>query len=121
MKTAVLDAVRAILFKLPERKWQQCDCEVVLGWNRDTVYWNKKLVGYVREAANELGYSNMDINSGAGHDAQYVSYMLPTTMIFVPSDKGLSHCELEHTSVEQCTNGAAVLLNAVLKLDKKGL
>ena len=118
---AVLDAVRKILLDLPNRKWQGCDCEVVLGWNRDTVYWNKSLVGYVREAVEELGISHMDINSGAGHDAQYVSYMLPTTMIFVPSDKGLSHCEPEHTSVEQCTDGASVMLNAVLKLDEKGL
>lgn len=117
----VLDEVREILFKMPKRKWQKCDCEVVLGWNRDTVYWNKKLVDYVRDSANELGYSNMDINSGAGHDAQYISYMLPTTMIFVPSEKGLSHCEVEHTSDELCTKAASVMLNAVLKLDEKGL
>ena len=62
----------------------------------------------------------MDINSGAGHDAQYISYMIPTTMIFAPSDNGLSHCEQEHTSDEQCTKAASVMLNAVLKLDQKG-
>ena len=95
--------------------------EVVLGWNRDTVYWNKTLVGYVREAVEELGYSHMDINSGAGHDAQYISYMIPTTMIFAPSEKGLSHCEPEHTSDELCTKAASVMLNAVLKLDEKGM
>lgn len=117
----VLDKVRKILFELPKHKWQGCDCEVVLGWNRDTVYWNKKLVDYVRESANELGYSNMDINSGAGHDAQYISYMIPTTMIFVPSEKGLSHCEVEHTSDELCTKAATVMLNAVLKCDAQGL
>ena len=117
----VLDAVREILFKLPEKKWQQCDCEVVLGWNRDTVYWNKTLVGYVRDSVNELGYSNMDINSGAGHDAQYISYMIPTTMIFAPSEKGLSHCEPEHTSDELCTKAASVMLNAVLKCDAQGV
>lgn len=117
----VLDKVRKILAKAAKKQWQGCSCECVLGWNRDTVYWHKQLVKYVRDSAKELCVSYMDINSGAGHDAQYVSYMLPTTMIFVPSDKGLSHCELEHTSVEQCTNGASVLLNAVLKLDKKGL
>ena len=114
----VLNKVREILFSLEKREWQKCKCEVVLGWNRDTVYWDKKLVGYVREAVEELGISHMDINSGAGHDAQYISYMIPTTMIFAPSDKGLSHCEVEHTSVEQCTNAATVMLNAVLKADK---
>lgn len=117
----VLNRVREILSRMPKRKWQQCDCEVELGWNRDTVYWNKSLVGYVREAAEESGRSYMDIRSGAGHDAQYVSYMLPTTMIFVPSENGLSHCEEEHTSAEQCTAGATVMLNAVLKLDENGL
>ena len=115
----VLNKVREILFSLEKREWQQCKCEVVLGWNRDTVYWDKQLVGYVREAVEELGYSHMDIHSGAGHDAQYISYMVPTTMIFAPSHKGLSHCEEEHTSAEQCTQAASVMLNAVLKLDKE--
>ena len=63
----------------------------------------------------------MDINSGAGHDAQYISYMIPTTMIFAPSEKGLSHCEAEHTSDELCTKAASVMLNAVLKCDASGI
>lgn len=115
----VLNEVRKILRSLPDKEWKGCKCEVVLGWNRDTVYWDKKLVGYVREAAEELGTKHMDIHSGAGHDAQYISYMLPTTMIFVASKNGLSHCEEEYTTPEQCTEGASVLLNAVLKCDKE--
>ena len=88
-------------------------------WSRDTVYYDEKLVGYVTEVVNELGYSNQRINSGAGHDAQFVSYMMPTTMIFVPSKDGHSHCEEEFTTVDQCTKGVDVLLNAVLKYDKQ--
>lgn len=34
----VLNKVRAILKTLEEREWNGCKCEVVLGWNRDTVY-----------------------------------------------------------------------------------
>ena len=45
--------------------------------------------------------------------------MIPTTMIFVPSKDGHSHCEPEFTSTKQCTQGASVLLNAVLKCDAK--
>ena len=71
------------------------------------------------ESVDELGYSNQKINSGAGHDAQFAAYMLPTTMVFVPSKDGHSHCEPEYTSPEQCTQGASVLLNAVLKCDAK--
>lgn len=118
---AVLDKVRKILVAATSRLWQGCRCECQPGWNRDTVFWDPRLVDHVRQSVRELGYSYMDIHSGAGHDAQYVSYMLPTTMIFVPSDKGLSHCEKEHTSVALCTKGASVMLNAVLRCDKSTL
>lgn len=114
----VLKAVRDILLCLADKEWQGCKCEVVLGWNRDTVYFDKELVGYVKEAVEELDIPHMHINSGAGHDAQYISYMIPTTMIFVVSKDGLSHTEVEYSTPEQCTNGVSVMLNAVLKADK---
>ena len=113
----LLKKVYAIVHDCANKEWAKCRCEVVDQWNRDTVYWDKTLVGYVRESAEELGIPHMDIHSGAGHDAQFAAYMLPTTMIFVSSEKGLSHCEPEHTSDEICTDGASVLLNAVLKCD----
>lgn len=97
---------------------EKCKTESEAAWTRDTVYFNETLVGYVQAAADGLGYSNQRINSGAGHDAQFASYMLPTTMIFVPSKDGHSHCEPEYTSPEQCTKGASVMLNAVLQSDK---
>lgn len=111
--------VLAIVKSLDGQTIARCRCEVELAWQRDTVYFDKELVGFVKESADELGLSNQFINSGAGHDAQFASYMIPTTMIFVPSKDGHSHCEPEFTSVEQCTAGASVMLNAVLKADRK--
>lgn len=113
----VLEQVLNIVKTLPEKTWGGCKCEIEKAWNRDTVYWDKTLVGYVDDAAKEAGIPYQHINSGAGHDAQFVSYMLPTTMIFVVSKNGLSHCEDEFTTPEQCTSGATVLLNAILKAD----
>lgn len=113
-----LERVLAVVKSCAEKTWAGCTCEVVRAWNRDTVYWDKKLVGYVKEAAEETGVSHQYIHSGAGHDAQFASYMLPTTMIFVQSKDGLSHCEPEYSSPEHCTSGATVMLNAVLKADK---
>jgi N-carbamoyl-L-amino-acid hydrolase len=55
--------------------------------------------------------------SGAGHDAQYVSEMLPAAMIFIPTKDGLSHTVVEYASDEDCWRGANVLLSALLKLD----
>lgn len=98
-------------------EWAGCRCETVPAWNRDTVYWDKKLVGYVEESAKELGVKYQYIHSGAGHDAQFVSYMIPTTMIFVQSKNGLSHCEEEYSDPKHCTDGATVMLNSVLKAD----
>ena len=65
-----------------------------------------------------LGYKHQYINSGAGHDAQFASYMLPTTMIFAPSINGRSHCDEEFTPLEQCGKAIDVMLNAVLRCDK---
>lgn len=113
----VLAKVLAIVKSLADKEWSGCSCTVEKAWNRDTVYWDKKLVGYVKAAAEETGISHQYIHSGAGHDAQFAAYMLPTTMLFVQSKDGLSHCEPEYSSPEQCTDGATVLLNAVLKAD----
>ena len=114
----VLEKVLAIVKSCADREWAGCRCEVVKAWNRDTVYWDKKLVGYVKSAAEGLGVSHRYIHSGAGHDAQFASYMLPSTMIFVQSKGGLSHCEPEYSTPEHCTEGASVMLNAVLRADQ---
>ncbi|WP_230398842.1 Zn-dependent hydrolase [Novisyntrophococcus fermenticellae] len=118
-KPEVLEKVLKVVKSCADRTWAGCTCEVVKAWNRDTVYWDKELVGYVKEAAEEAGISHQYIHSGAGHDAQFAAYMLPTTMIFVQSKDGLSHCEPEYSSPEHCTEGATVMLHAVLKADAK--
>ena len=115
---AVLEKVLAIVKSCADKDWSGCTCKVEKAWNRDTVYWNKDLVKCVKESCEELGVSHQYIHSGAGHDAQFASYVLPTTMIFVQSKDGLSHCEPEFSSVKHCTEGASVMLNAVLKADK---
>ncbi|WP_244834092.1 Zn-dependent hydrolase [Clostridium sp. BJN0001] len=113
----VLEKVLEIVKSCADKVWDGCTCKVEKAWNRDTVYWNKKLVSYVKESAEELDISHQYIHSGAGHDAQFASYMIPTTMIFVQSKDGLSHCEPEYSKPEHCTEGASVMLNAILKAD----
>ena len=114
----VIAQVVSIIENMP-KEVAKCKVNYEVAWTRDTVYYDKTLVGYVQEAVDELGNSNQRINSGAGHDAQFASYMLPTTMVFVPSKDGHSHCEPEFTSTKQCTMGASVLLNAFWSAIKK--
>lgn len=115
VRAQVLDIVKS----LETKEWARCKCEIKEAWARDTVYFDKDLMGYVKQSAEEAGVKHQYIHSGAGHDAQFANYMIPTTMIFVVSKDGLSHTEMEYTSPEQCTAGATVMLNAVLKADAK--
>ncbi len=69
----------------------------------------------VRGAAERLGYSHMDIVSGAGHDACWINRVAPTAMIMCPCVDGLSHNEAEEISPEWAAAGTDVLLHAVLE------
>jgi N-carbamoyl-L-amino-acid hydrolase len=59
--------------------------------------------------------------SGAGHDAQDMTHIAPTGMIFVPSRDGISHSPKEYTSPEDMATGAKVLLETVLAIDRGAL
>ena len=71
----------------------------------------------VERAAGALQLSSVRMPSGAGHDAQMMAQLAPMGMIFVPSVAGISHSPKELTKWDDCTNGANVLLRAVLALD----
>lgn len=90
-------------------------CSVEAVGHFDPVTFDPELVGNVREAAIELGYSHMDIVSGAGHDACWAAKVAPATMVMCPCVDGLSHNEAEEISKEWAVAGADVLLRAVLK------
>lgn len=66
---------------------------------------------------DERGYSHQRIVSGAGHDAQELSSLCPTGMIFVPGEyDGISHNPREYSTPAQCAAGVSVLLDTVLEL-----
>lgn len=113
----VLKQVISVIENVPG-KLAGCTVEAVREWDRKTVDFDKGLVRYVEKSADMLGYSSKRMYSGAGHDSQYICEHVPTAMIFVPSDKGHSHCELEYTPLENCLKGANVLLNTMLEIDR---
>ncbi len=81
----------------------------------DPVEFDEGCVSAVRDAAERLGYSHMNIISGAGHDACWVNKVAPTAMIMCPCVDGLSHNEAEDISKEWATAGADVLFHAVVE------
>jgi N-carbamoyl-L-amino-acid hydrolase len=73
-----------------------------------------ELVNAVRSGAKTIGLSEMDVVSGAGHDAVYMARVAPTAMIFVPCKDGISHNEIEDARPEHLEAGCNVLLHAML-------
>ncbi len=81
----------------------------------DPVTFDEGCVGAVRRAAERLGYSHMNLISGAGHDACWINRVAPTAMVMCPCVGGLSHNEAEEISSEWATAGTDVLMHAVLE------
>jgi len=81
----------------------------------DPVAFDRACIDRVRGAADRLGYSHMDLVSGAGHDAFWMSKVAPTAMIMCPCVGGLSHNEAEEISQDWAAAGANVLFQAVVE------
>ena len=80
---------------------------------------DKMLQQKINSSAKALGFTTKLMQSGAGHDAQEIALIAPVAMIFVPSVGGISHSPKEFTKAVDMANGANVLLQTILKLDKE--
>ena len=110
MKGEVMRAAHAVAKELG------LGCEIEEVGHFDPVTFDAGLVKIVRQSAENLGFSHMDIVSGAGHDACWINRVAPTVMIMCPCVDGLSHNEAEKISPEWAAAGTDVLLHAVLEV-----
>ncbi|MET3893299.1 hydantoinase/carbamoylase family amidase [Bosea sp. OAE506] len=78
--------------------------------------FTETLIATVENSAAELGLPIRRIISGAGHDAQMMSRICPTAMVFIPSIGGLSHNPAEFSTEQDIAAGANVLLNAAWRV-----
>jgi beta-ureidopropionase / N-carbamoyl-L-amino-acid hydrolase len=81
----------------------------------DSVHFDPGMIDLVEQTARRLGHSTHRMPSGAGHDAQMLARVCPSSMIFVPSRDGLSHNLAEYTQPDQVAAGANVLLHVLLE------
>ena len=100
---------------------QECEaaglsCQVGVEWQSPAVVFDSGCIEAVRKATQDLGYLSKEMVSGAGHDAVYVSRVAPTSMIFVPCEKGISHNEAEYSKPGDIEAGCNVLMNAIVEL-----
>ncbi len=82
----------------------------------DPVTFDAEIVQRIEANASKLGFSCHRMTSGAGHDAQMMSRICPSAMIFTPSIDGVSHNPAEATDAADLMAGANVLLHTLLDL-----
>lgn len=74
--------------------------------------WTKAL----KDSADSLGFSNMYINSGAGHDAAIIGKAVDTAMLFVPSVGGRSHIPEEYSDEENLAKAVLTTIDFIEKV-----
>jgi N-carbamoyl-L-amino-acid hydrolase len=79
---------------------------------------DKKLQQVIDNTSKSLGFTTKFMQSGAGHDSQHMASIAPSAMIFIPSIGGISHSPKEFSTATDMANGANVLLQTILNIDK---
>lgn len=77
---------------------------------------DERVVGALEEAAKASGEPYMRMPSGAAHDTMCVADRIPSAMVFVPCEEGISHSPEEKADPKDAALGAEIMLNAVRKL-----
>src|SRR5207248_154301 len=92
------------------------DVEIRTLRDRPPVTLSPRIADVLRRACAAAGVEPRDLASGAGHDAQMLSYAASTGMLFVPSIGGRSHCADEATLAEDVVLGTRALATALREL-----
>jgi N-carbamoyl-L-amino-acid hydrolase len=84
--------------------------------NEEPVRMDERVVSLVEQAACEAGIRHTRVVSMAGHDAMQLAQVVPTGMILVRNQSGISHSPAEHIDREDIEAGARTLLKSLLAL-----
>jgi beta-ureidopropionase / N-carbamoyl-L-amino-acid hydrolase len=119
---AVLDALDATMTELVEEA-AKGPCKVSVTYRSSTApsAMDPGFQLALQEAAQRHAPGlHQPMPSGAGHDAQIISQMLPSAMLFVPSIGGISHHYAENTRDEDIVLGCQVFCDAAAAILTRG-
>jgi N-carbamoyl-L-amino-acid hydrolase len=108
---AAVEQLRNEVAWAAEREGLEYELEQIMRVDADP--FHPDCVDTVAAAAEATGHEYTRLVSGAGHDANYLNTICPTSMIFIPSVDGVSHRESEFTEWDDVVAGTEVLLEAV--------
>ncbi|WP_246085355.1 Zn-dependent hydrolase [Paucihalobacter ruber] len=118
------DKIEMLLSKIEERAASiATDTETKISFTREANFvkpalTDSSLQQKIIQSANYLGLKTKVMPSGAGHDTQQIASIAPVAMIFVPSVGGISHSPKEFTKTADMANGANVLLQTIMALER---
>jgi len=76
----------------------------------------ERMKSLLRKGCEELGYSHMTLQSGAGHDAQILADVTDSGLIFIPCEDGISHSPQENINWEDLEKAANLMLVSLIEL-----
>ncbi len=79
---------------------------------------SNEIIDLMVQIAHNQNIEPLKMVSGAGHDCAALADLTKTGMIFVPSEKGRSHCPEESTRPEDIGLGCDLLLATAITLAK---
>ncbi len=90
--------------------------EILTIREEDPVPLDKRLLRVTKEICHEKQIVYEIMPSGAGHDAMQMAKITPAAMIFIPSQRGISHNPLEWTHPDDIGLGTQLLMETMIRV-----
>ena len=84
--------------------------------NSSYIEMNKTLNESLKKSVNDLNFTFVMMDSGAGHDTAHLAKVSKASIIFIPCQNGLSHCPAEFTNSINIKKVSEVILKSILDL-----
>jgi N-carbamoyl-L-amino-acid hydrolase len=81
---------------------------------------DRGLLKLLDASASQLGFCSIEMVSGAGHDAAFISRIAPAVMLFIPCRNGKSHAPEEWAEQDAIAAGTSTIGEAVVRFDRAG-
>lgn len=94
--------------------------EIKMTLDMPPVKCDRKILDIYEKMAETRKIPHMELISYAAHDSMVLAKLCPVAMLFVRSQKGLSHCPQEWTDLEDLAMGTEILLDTVCHLIQNG-
>ncbi len=97
----------------------QTDYRIEIISQEKPVILDEALQSEIQVECETLGLSYQRMLSGAGHDTMNLAKLVPSSLIFIPCVKGVSHNKNEAVNPRDLENGLKILYKTLVKLAKK--